>query len=116
MKIKDIKTYVVDKALGQPVYNLLSGQVHERVRSYTHLYPAREELARKAESDDLTPVESAAGVFGDAEIVKEPIRWEDGYIIPPTVPGLGIELDEEVAERHPYTGDILYIDMVERPV
>ena len=37
-----------------------------------------------------------------AEILKEPIRWENGYIIPPTAPGLGVELNEEVAEAHPY--------------
>ena len=39
-----------------------------------------------------------------ADIVKEPIRWERGYIIPPTGPGLGVELNEEVAEAHPYIG------------
>ena len=27
--------------------------------------------------------------------------WEDGYVLPPTEPGLGVELDEEVAGRHP---------------
>ena len=27
-----------------------------------------------------------------------PIDWEDGYILPPTNPGLGVELDEVVAE------------------
>jgi galactonate dehydratase len=36
-----------------------------------------------------------------AEILTEPIRWEQGYIIPPTKPGLGVELDEEVAAAHP---------------
>lgn len=51
-----------------------------------------------------------------AEILKEPIRWEEGYIIPPTKPGLGVELDEEVAARHPYTGDKLHLEMLDRPV
>ena len=37
-----------------------------------------------------------------AEILKEPIQWENGYIIPPTKPGLGVELNEEVAAKHPY--------------
>ncbi len=37
-----------------------------------------------------------------AQIIKEPIRWERGYIIPPERPGLGVELDEEVAERYPF--------------
>ena len=40
-----------------------------------------------------------------AEILKEPIRWEEGYIIPPTKPGLGIELNEEVVNKHLYMGD-----------
>jgi 2-dehydro-3-deoxyphosphogalactonate aldolase len=39
-----------------------------------------------------------------AEILKEPLQWEEGYIIPPTKPGLGVELNEEVAEKHPYIG------------
>lgn len=37
-----------------------------------------------------------------AEILKTPITWEDGYVIPPTAPGLGIELDETVALANPY--------------
>jgi 2-dehydro-3-deoxyphosphogalactonate aldolase len=39
-----------------------------------------------------------------AEILVEPIRWEKGYLIPPTKPGLGVELNEEVAARHAYLG------------
>jgi galactonate dehydratase len=37
-----------------------------------------------------------------SEILKEPIRFENGYIIPPEGPGLGVELDEEAVARHPY--------------
>lgn len=33
------------------------------------------------------------------EILKEPIKFEKGFITPPTGPGLGIELDEEVVRR-----------------
>jgi len=51
-----------------------------------------------------------------AEILKEPIQWQDGYIIPPTQPGLGVELDEEVAAQHPYTGTKLHFEPLERPV
>ena len=40
-----------------------------------------------------------------AEILKKPIRWEDGYVIPPDEPGLGVELDEEVAARPSLGGD-----------
>ena len=51
-----------------------------------------------------------------AEILKQPIRWEDGYVIPPTAPGLGVELNEEVAAKHPYTGKELHLEMLDRPV
>jgi L-alanine-DL-glutamate epimerase-like enolase superfamily enzyme len=50
-----------------------------------------------------------------AELLKTPLRWESGYLIPPTEPGIGVELDEEVARAHPYTGDGLHLDMTERP-
>ena len=30
--------------------------------------------------------------------------------------GLGVELDEEVAARHPYDGDKLHLEMLDRPV
>ncbi|MBN1399935.1 MAG: mandelate racemase/muconate lactonizing enzyme family protein [Anaerolineae bacterium] len=29
------------------------------------------------------------------------VEWEDGYLLPPTHPGLGIEFDREAAKRHP---------------
>lgn len=51
-----------------------------------------------------------------SELLKTPIQWEDGYIIPPTEPGLGVELNEEVALRHPYTGTALHLDMTHHPV
>ena len=50
-----------------------------------------------------------------AEILTTPIRWEDGYVIPPTAPGLGVELDEAVALAHPYTGSELHLEMGETP-
>ena len=44
-----------------------------------------------------------------AAILKKPIRWENGYVIPPSEPGLGVELNEEVALAHPYTGKDLHL-------
>lgn len=44
-----------------------------------------------------------------ATLSRTPIRWEDGYVIPPDGPGLGVELDEEVALAHPYAGDELHL-------
>ena len=51
-----------------------------------------------------------------AEILKSPIQWQEGYVLPPTQPGLGVELDEDVAARHPYTGTMLHLDMTGHPV
>jgi len=51
-----------------------------------------------------------------AKILKKPIQWEAGYVIPPSEPGLGVELDEEVAFAHPYTGDKLHLEMADRPI
>jgi galactonate dehydratase len=51
-----------------------------------------------------------------AEILKTPIRWEDGYVIPPDAPGLGVELDEDVAAAHPYEDDELHLTPVYGPV
>jgi 2-dehydro-3-deoxyphosphogalactonate aldolase len=51
-----------------------------------------------------------------AEILKKPIRWEEGYVIVPDSPGLGVELDEEVAARHPYAADALHLTPVQGPV
>ncbi|MCL5775857.1 mandelate racemase/muconate lactonizing enzyme family protein [Limibaculum sp. FT325] len=46
-----------------------------------------------------------------AKLLRKPIRWEDGHVLPPQGPGLGIELDEEVARAHPYEGDELHLLM-----
>jgi galactonate dehydratase len=51
-----------------------------------------------------------------AEILKSPIVWQDGCVIPPAAPGLGVELNEEVAARHPYTGRELHLEMLDRPL
>ena len=50
-----------------------------------------------------------------ADILVRPLTWQDGYVIPPTDPGLGVELDEAVALAHPYTDDRLHLEMSETP-
>lgn len=51
--------------------------------------------------------------WGDfyADLLKQPVQWEAGYVIPPTAPGLGVELNETVADANPYTGDELHLEM-----
>ena len=51
-----------------------------------------------------------------ARILKRPLQWEDGYIIPSREPGLGVELDMDIVRRHsPYTGDRLHLQMASEP-
>ena len=74
-----------------------------------HLYTGPIEGAANIQIDTCSPnflIQESIEMWGGfhAEILKEPIQWENGYIIPPTKPGLGVELDERVAETHPYIG------------
>ena len=48
-------------------------------------------------------------------LIRNSITWEDGYIIPPETPGLGIDFDEALARAHPYSGPGLHLQMQEAP-
>ena len=52
--------------------------------------------------------------FHDA-LVSGTLRVEDGFVLPPEAPGLGIEVDEALALAHPYHGDNLHLEMREDP-
>lgn len=51
-----------------------------------------------------------------AEILNSPMAWHEGFVIPPELPGLGVELDEEVARANPYHGTELHLDVNNDPV
>jgi len=53
------------------------------------------------------------GTFGGpyGALLKTPLVWEEGYVIPPAAAGLGIELDEDLARKLPYTGSELHLEM-----
>ena len=51
-----------------------------------------------------------------ADVLRKPIQWQDGFVIPPTEPGLGVELDEAFIKDYPYTGTMLQLEMLGRPV
>jgi L-alanine-DL-glutamate epimerase-like enolase superfamily enzyme len=36
------------------------------------------------------------------DVVPVQVEWQDGYLLPPTKPGLGIEFDREAARRSPF--------------
>jgi galactonate dehydratase len=56
----------------------------------------------------LEGIERWRGIHAD--LLVKPIQWEAGYVIPPTAPGLGVELNEDFAARHPYRGQDLHLD------
>jgi galactonate dehydratase len=51
-----------------------------------------------------------------AKLLKKPLQWEGGYVIPSKEPGLGVELDEAVALAHPYEGSALHLGMAQTPL
>lgn len=54
--------------------------------------------------------------FHDA-ILKQPLVWEQGFLIAPADAGLGIELNEQTLEAHPYTaGGRLHLEMCQTPL
>ena len=73
-----------------------------------HLYCGPIEEAANIQLDVCSPnflIQESIGKLDGfhADILQSPIQWEDGFIIPPTAPGLGVELDEEVARAHAYS-------------
>ncbi|MBK8440032.1 MAG: mandelate racemase/muconate lactonizing enzyme family protein [Rhodobacter sp.] len=48
-------------------------------------------------------------------LIRNTLKWEDGYVLPPETPGLGIDFDEDLARAHPYTGTGLHLQMQEAP-
>ncbi|CTQ48400.1 mandelate racemase/muconate lactonizing enzyme family protein [Jannaschia donghaensis] len=82
-----------------------------------HLYCGPVEFAANVALGTTIPnllmVEAIESPFhhalGDGPVV------EDGYVIPPEAPGLGITFDEDLARAHPYTGTELHLEMQDTP-
>ncbi|WP_171176845.1 mandelate racemase/muconate lactonizing enzyme family protein [Ruegeria sp. HKCCD8929] len=83
-----------------------------------HLYAGPVEWAANihlaASIPNILLLESIETPFHDA-LIKGWIRVENGFVTPPETPGLGIEVDEDLARAHPYTGDGLHLQMQEDP-
>ncbi len=61
-------------------------------------------------------IETIQTAFHDA-ILQKPLTWEAGYLLAPTEPGLGIELNEAMIAAHPYTtGGRLHLEMCQVPL
>jgi 2-dehydro-3-deoxyphosphogalactonate aldolase len=85
-----------------------------------HLYCGPIEGAANVQLDTCSPnflIQESIQTWGGfhSEILKKPMQWQDGCIIPPDAPGIGVELNEEVAERYPYEGQALHLDMQDHP-
>ena len=57
---------------------------------------------------------STEGSFHE-DLIRTPIRVENGHITPPTAPGMGVELNEDVARANPYEGHRLHLEMQGTP-
>jgi len=66
---------IIGKAVEQPVYQLLGGKVHERLRTYTYLYPAR---ARAMTFITTRPLCLTGGRVREARIHGRQIRSDGG--------------------------------------
>jgi galactonate dehydratase len=86
-----------------------------------HLYAGPIEAAANLHVDLSTPnflIQESIGKMENfhASLLKKPLPWENGYFLPTTEPGLGVELNEEVAAAHPYTGKRLHLEMHQTPL
>ncbi|MEO3416248.1 mandelate racemase/muconate lactonizing enzyme family protein [Roseovarius sp. CAU 1744] len=83
-----------------------------------HLYAGPVEWAANihlaASIPNLLMAETIDTPFHNA-LIKNSIRIENGFILPPEAPGLGIEIDEDLARANPYTGTGLHLEMQEAP-
>jgi L-alanine-DL-glutamate epimerase-like enolase superfamily enzyme len=63
---------------------------------------------------NLLMAETIETPFHD-QLIRGCIRVQDGFVTAPTAPGLGIDVDEELARAHAYTGNGLHLQMQEDP-
>lgn len=83
-----------------------------------HLYAGPVEWAANIQLavsiPNLLMAETIETPFHD-RLIKGAIRVEQGFVVAPQAPGLGIEVDEELARAHPYEGTGLHLEMSEAP-
>ena len=80
---------IIGKAAGKPVYELMGGLVHERLRTYTYLYPAPGDQGEYDYNDaDLAAECAARNVEEGFTAVKfDPAGPYTAYRRPPAVAG-----------------------------
>ncbi len=84
-----------------------------------HLYAGPVEWAANVQLAATLPnilmCETIETPFHDA-LIRSSITVENGYINVPTAPGLGIDVDEDLARAHPFTDSGLHLQMQEDPI
>ena len=99
MKLKRIKTFIVGTPAPHLYYGPIVGVANVQISTCCPNFLI------------LEGVKDWKGFY--SEILNDPIEWNKGYIIPSTKPGLGIELNEKVAEKNTYKGNKLHLEMAE---
>ncbi|MEM6587009.1 MAG: mandelate racemase/muconate lactonizing enzyme family protein [Pseudomonadota bacterium] len=83
-----------------------------------HLYAGPVEWAANihfaASIPNILMAETIESPFHDA-LIKGTIQVENGFIPVPNAPGLGIDVDEDLARSNPYQNDGLHLQMQEEP-
>jgi L-alanine-DL-glutamate epimerase-like enolase superfamily enzyme len=83
-----------------------------------HLYAGPVEWAANihlaASCPNLLMIETIETAFHN-DLIKGGIRVEEGRVTPPQSAGLGIEVDEDLARAHPYSGQALHLEMQSTP-
>ncbi|MFK7938752.1 MAG: mandelate racemase/muconate lactonizing enzyme family protein [Roseovarius sp.] len=83
-----------------------------------HLYAGPVEWAANvhlaASIPNILMCETIETPFHDA-LIKGTLQVDQGFLVPPEAPGLGIDVDEDLARAHPYTGTGLHLEMQEAP-
>lgn len=110
--------------LKRPVYDLLGGQIHEKLRSYTYLYPRESDTSDVYSDADLAakradqyaqlgftavkfdPV-GPYSAFDPRQLNLEALERSEKFVK---------KIREAVAARHAYTGKRLHLEMIDRPV
>jgi L-alanine-DL-glutamate epimerase-like enolase superfamily enzyme len=86
------------------------------VQMAPHLYAGPVEWAANihlaASIPNILMLETIETPFHSA-LIKSSITVENGFVTPPTAPGLGIDVDEALARAHPYDGKGLHLEMQE---
>ncbi|MEM7043706.1 MAG: mandelate racemase/muconate lactonizing enzyme family protein [Pseudomonadota bacterium] len=86
-----------------------------------HLYCGPIEAAANIQLAACTPnflileaIEDFSGFHN--QLLGRPLVLEDGHVIPSTEPGIGVSLNEDIARKNPYDGDLLHLEMEQTPL